>query len=62
MLLTEGGGLTRQDFMTSLRNNFYFVLLVVPAQTALSLFLAVVLNQQLLKAGPSSGRRSTSLP
>ena len=49
-LLTEGGGLTRQDFMTSLRNNFYYVLAVVPAQTALALFLAVVLNQQLLKA------------
>ena len=50
LLVTEGGGLTRQDFMTSLRNNFYFVLAVVPAQTALALFLAVVLNQQLLKA------------
>jgi ABC-type sugar transport system permease subunit len=49
-LFTEEGGLTRQDFMTSLRNNFYFVLAVVPAQTALALFLAVVLNQQLLKA------------
>ncbi|MGI8901173.1 MAG: carbohydrate ABC transporter permease [Nocardioides sp.] len=48
-LLTEPG-LTRQDFMTSLRNNFYYVILVVPAQTALALFLAVVLNQQLLKA------------
>ncbi len=43
-------GLTRQDFMTSLRNNFYYVLLVVPAQTVLALMLAVVLNQQLLKA------------
>lgn len=49
-LLTADGGLTRQDFMTSLRNNFYFVLAVVPTQTALALFLAVVLNQQLLKA------------
>ena len=48
-LLTEGG-LTRQDFMTSLRNNFYYVLMVVPLQTALALFLAVVLNQQMLKA------------
>jgi hypothetical protein len=34
----------------------------VPAQTALALFLAVVLNQQLLKAAASSGRRSTSRP
>ena len=48
-LFTEDA-LTRQDFMTSLRNNFYFVLLVVPAQTVLALFLAVILNQQLLKA------------
>lgn len=49
LLFTEDG-LTRQDFMTSLRNNFYYVLLVVPAQTTLALFLALVLNQQLLKA------------
>lgn len=48
-LFTEQG-LTRQDFMTSLRNNFYYVLLVVPAQTVLALGLATVLNQQLLKA------------
>ena len=48
-LLTEDG-LTRSDFMTSLRNNFYYVLLVVPAQTVFALFLAVVLNNQLLKA------------
>jgi multiple sugar transport system permease protein len=48
-LMTEDG-LTRQDFMTSLRNNFYFVLAVVPAQTALALLLATILNQQLLKA------------
>ncbi|MGJ7442476.1 carbohydrate ABC transporter permease [Aquipuribacter sp. MA13-6] len=48
-LLTDDG-LTRSDFMTSLRNNFYYVLLVVPAQTVFALFLAVVLNNQLLKA------------
>lgn len=48
-LFTESGGLTRQDFMTSLRNNVYYVLMVVPVQTVLALFLAVVLNQQLLK-------------
>ncbi len=48
-LITEEG-LTRADFMTSLRNNFYFVLAVVPAQTALALLLATILNQQLLKA------------
>ncbi len=49
-LFEEQGGLTRSDFMTSLRNNFYYVLLVVPLQTAFALFLALVLNQQMLKA------------
>ena len=49
-LVTDSGGLTRADFMTSLRNTFYFVLLVVPLQTAFALFLALVLNQRLLKA------------
>ena len=48
--LVAEDGLTRQDFMTSLRNNFYFVLAVVPVQTALALLLATILNQQLLKA------------
>jgi multiple sugar transport system permease protein len=49
-LFGEQGGLTRADFMTSLRNNFYYVLLVVPLQTVFALFLALVLNQQMLKA------------
>ena len=49
-LVGSEGGLTRSDFMTSLRNNFYFVLLVVPLQTVFALFLALVLNQRLLKA------------
>jgi multiple sugar transport system permease protein len=48
-VLTDGGLITR-DFATSIRNTFYYVLGVVPAQTLLALFLAVVLNQQLLKA------------
>jgi multiple sugar transport system permease protein len=43
-------GLARQDFMTSLRNNFYYVIIVVPAQTAVALFLALVVNQRVLKA------------
>ena len=46
-LLTRDG-LARQDLMTSLRNNFYYVLLVVPLQTALALFLAIVLNRRRL--------------
>ncbi len=49
-LVGEEGGLTRSDFMTSLRNNFFYVLLVVPLQTAFALFLALVLNQRMLRA------------
>jgi multiple sugar transport system permease protein len=41
--------LTRQNFATSIRNNFYFVLFVVPLQTALALTLAVLLNNKFLK-------------
>jgi multiple sugar transport system permease protein len=41
--------LTRLNFMTSVRNNFYFVLFVVPLQTALALFLAVLVNNNFLK-------------
>ncbi len=47
-LLTEDQ-LTRQDFALSMRNTFYFVLGVVPLQTALALFLAVIVNQRFLK-------------
>lgn len=41
--------LTRQNFSTSVRNNFYFVLIVVPLQTGLALLLAVLLNNRFLK-------------
>jgi multiple sugar transport system permease protein len=41
--------LAREDLMTSLRNTFYFVLFVVPIQTSLALFLALVVNQRMLK-------------
>jgi multiple sugar transport system permease protein len=41
--------LNRLTFMRSVRNNFYFVLLVVLLQTALALFLAVLLNNRLLR-------------
>lgn len=47
--ILAGGGLATQDFGTSLRNNFYYVLLVVPLQTALSLFLATMVSRQVLK-------------
>ncbi|MFE4777726.1 carbohydrate ABC transporter permease [Streptomyces sp. NPDC056713] len=42
-------GLTRTLFMTSLRNNLYYVLLVVPLQTALALGMALAVNQRRLK-------------
>jgi multiple sugar transport system permease protein len=44
-----GGGLDTQDFGTSIRNNLYYVLLVVPLQTALSLFLAVLVSKRILR-------------
>lgn len=43
-------GLARSDLMTSVRNNFYFVVLVVPLQTVLALGLALVLNSRRLRA------------
>ena len=42
-------GLTRKNFVSSIRNNFYFVLVVVPIQTALALFLALIVNQKRLR-------------
>ena len=47
-MLTEDG-LTRSTFMQSIGNTFYYVLLVVPLQTAISLLLALVVNNKLLK-------------
>jgi multiple sugar transport system permease protein len=47
-LFTEDG-LARQDFMTSIRNNIYYVAIVVPAQTVLALGLAVIVNSRMLK-------------
>lgn len=48
-LLTASGGLTRQLFGTSVRNNFYFVIFTVPLQTALAMFLAVLVNNKFLR-------------
>lgn len=53
--------LTRSDFATSIRNNFYYVLLVVPIQTVLALGLALLLNQRRLK-GLSFFRTSYYFP
>jgi multiple sugar transport system permease protein len=47
--VTTGGGLAERDFGLSLRNNGWYVLLVVPLQTALSLFLAVLVNRAILR-------------
>ena len=48
-LLTEPG-LPQQDLGESLRNNFYFVLFVVPIQTFLALLLAVIVSRKKLFA------------
>ncbi|MFF5171125.1 carbohydrate ABC transporter permease [Micromonospora sp. NPDC000089] len=47
-LFTEEG-LARRDFMTSIRNNIYYVVIVVPVQTALALGLALIVNNRMLK-------------
>lgn len=49
-LLTKPG-LTQRDFMTSIHNNLYYVAIVVPAQTALALGLALILNLKLRARG-----------
>lgn len=43
-------GIRQEKFFTSLKNTVYFVAGVVPAQTFLSLVLAVIVNQRWLKA------------
>ncbi|SCG55439.1 carbohydrate ABC transporter permease [Micromonospora halophytica] len=47
-LFTEDG-LARRDLMTSIRNNIYYVAIVVPAQTALALGLALIVNNRMLR-------------
>jgi multiple sugar transport system permease protein len=42
-------GVVQTDFAKSLRNNLYYVLGVVPAQTALAFFLAVIVNNRMLR-------------
>ena len=48
-MLTSEGGLQARDFGTALRNNFWYVVLVVPLQTAISLGLAVLVNRKVLR-------------
>ncbi|MFG6443874.1 carbohydrate ABC transporter permease [Microbacterium sp. P07] len=47
--VTTGGGLAERDFGTALRNNAWYVFLVVPLQTALALFLALLVNRAVLR-------------
>jgi len=42
-------GLAQRDFGTSIRNNLYYVIIVVPVQTALALLLAVQVNRRILR-------------
>jgi multiple sugar transport system permease protein len=44
-------GLDQNNFGTSLRNNAYYVILVVPIQTAVALFLAVLVNRRVKGVG-----------
>ncbi|MEO8888794.1 MAG: sugar ABC transporter permease [Jatrophihabitantaceae bacterium] len=41
--------LTRLNFATALRNNFYFVIFVVPGQTLLALGMAILVNNKWLR-------------
>lgn len=47
--LLAGGGLVTEDFGISLRNNLWYVLLVVPTQTALALSLAVLVGKRAMR-------------
>jgi len=47
--LLSGRGIAARDFGTSIRNNLYYVILVVPLQTALSLTLAFLVNKRALR-------------
>jgi multiple sugar transport system permease protein len=47
--LLFGGGLTTADFGTSLRNNLWYAVFVVPLQTAVALFLAVLVGRRLFR-------------
>lgn len=47
--ILTGGSLQQRDFGTALRNNLYYVLLVVPLQTALALGLAALVHAKALR-------------
>jgi multiple sugar transport system permease protein len=47
--LLVDAGISRLDFAIALRNSLYYVLGVVPTQTAISFLLAVIVNQRFLR-------------
>ena len=47
--LLVDGGLPTQDFGTAMRNNAWYVVLVVPIQTVVSLFLATIVNRKIMR-------------
>jgi multiple sugar transport system permease protein len=48
--LLGGTGLATRDLGTALRNNLFYVLLVVPLQTAVALGLAILVNRRIMRA------------
>ena len=59
--LVAGGGLTTENFGTSLRNNAWYVLLVVPIQTAVALTLAVLVGRRTFR-GRGAARTAFYFP
>ena len=47
--LLGGTGLATRDLGTALRNNLFYVLLVVPIQTAVALWLAILVNRRVMR-------------
>jgi multiple sugar transport system permease protein len=47
--LLGGTGLATRDLGTALRNNMFYVLLVVPLQTAVALGLAILVNRRVMR-------------
>ncbi len=47
--ITAEPGLARQNFGTAVRNNFYYVIFVVPLQTFVALMLAIQVNRVMLR-------------
>ncbi|MGH2446156.1 MAG: carbohydrate ABC transporter permease [Candidatus Limnocylindria bacterium] len=48
--LLGGGGLPTRDLGTALRNNLFYVLFVVPIQTAVALGLALLVNRRIMRS------------